>query len=90
MLDLLNVFESTKVALVNAVEFLIMSAKLATLDLLEIKVFWNRGYDVITSVFDVTCKILSRDSNYIVDVVMCPKFANSSIALREAIITLVL
>ena len=39
MLDLLNVFESTKVALVNAVEFLMMSAKLDTLDLLEVKVF---------------------------------------------------
>ena len=47
-----------------------MSAKLATLGLLKIKVFLNKGYDVIISVFDVTNKILSSDSNYIVDVVM--------------------
>ena len=31
-----------------------MSAKLATLDFLEIKVFRNKGYDVIISVYDVT------------------------------------
>ena len=35
-------------------EFLMMSAKLATLDLLDIKVFRNKGYDVIISVYDVT------------------------------------
>ena len=45
-----------------------MSAKLATLGLLKIKVFRNKGYDVITFVCDVTNKILSRDLNYIVDV----------------------
>ena len=64
-----------------------MSAKLATLGLLKIKVFWNKGYDVIISVHDVTNKILSRDSNYIVDVVM---FSNSSISMREVIITSIL
>ena len=47
-----------------------MSAKLATLNLLKIKIFRNKGYDVINSVYDVTNKILSRDLNYIVDVVM--------------------
>ena len=31
--------------------------------------FWNKDYGVITSVHDVTNKILSRDSNYIVDVI---------------------
>ena len=46
-----------------------ISAKLATPDLLEIKVFRNKSYKVITSVHDITNKILSRDSNYIVDVV---------------------
>ena len=60
-----------------------MSAKMATLGLLKIKVFWNKGYDVIISVHDVTNKILSRDSNYIVDVVMWPKFGNFSISMRE-------
>ena len=60
-----------------------MSAKLATVGLLKIKAFWNKGYDVITFVCDVTNKILSRDSNYIVDAVKWPKFGNSSISMRE-------
>ena len=48
-----------------------MSAKLTTLGLLKIKVFSNKDYDeVIISLNDVTNKILSRDSNHIVDVVM--------------------
>ena len=67
-----------------------MSTKLATLVIFEIKVFWNKGYDVITSVCDVTNKILSCDSNYIVDVVMWPKFGNSSISMREVIIISIL
>ena len=46
-----------------------MSAKLATLSL-KIKVFWNNGYDAIISVHEVTNKILSRVSNYIVDAIM--------------------
>ena len=54
-----------------------MSVKLATPGLLEIKVFLNKGYDAIISFDDVTNKMLSRDSNYIVDVVMCLKFGNS-------------
>ena len=40
-----------------------MSAKLATLGLLEIKVFRNKGYEVIISVYDVTNQILSHDSS---------------------------
>ena len=67
-----------------------MSAKMATPGLLKIKVFWNKGYDVIISVHDVTNKILSRDSNYIVDVFMWPKFGNSSISMREIITTSIL
>ena len=90
ILDLTNFFESSKIVLVNMLEFLIMSAKLATLGLLKIKVFWNKGYDVITPVCDVTNKILSHDSNYIVDVVMWPKFGNSSISMKEVIITSIL
>ena len=72
------------------VTILMMSAKMATPGLLKITVFWNKGYDVIISVDDVTNKILSRDSNYIVDVVMWPKFGNSSISMREVIITSIL
>ena len=60
-------------------------AKVATSGLLKTKVFWSKGYDVIIYVHDVTNKILSRDSNYIVDVVMWPKFGNSSICIREVI-----
>ena len=52
------------------VKILMMSAKMATLDLLKIKIFQNKGYDVISSVYDVTSKNLSRDSNYILDVIM--------------------
>ena len=46
-----------------------MSAKMATLDV-KIKVFWNKGYGVIIFVHDITNKILSLDSNYIVDKAM--------------------
>ena len=72
------------------VTILMMSAKIATPGLLKIRVFWNNGYDVIISVHDVTNKILSRDSNYIIDVVMWPKFGNCSISMRKVIITLIL
>ena len=49
-----------------------MLAKFATLSLLKIRIFWNKGYDVILSAHDIN-KILSNDSNYIVDVGMWPK-----------------
>ena len=71
------------------VTILMMSAKMATPGLHKIKVFW-KGYDVIISVSDVTNKILSRDSNHIVVVVMWPKFGNCSISMREVIITSIL
>ena len=64
-----------------------VSANLATLGLLKIRLFRNEGYDVIISVHGVNNKILSRDSNYIVDMVMWPKFDNSSNSMREVIIT---
>ena len=62
---------------------LMMSAKMATPDLLKTTVFWNKGYDVIIPAHGVTNKVLSRDSNYIVDVVMWSKFGNSSISVIE-------
>ena len=62
-----------------------MSAKMATPGLLKIAVFWNKGYDVTTYVDDVKDKILLRDSNYIVDLFMWPKFGNCSISMREVI-----
>ena len=69
---------------------LIMSAKLATLGLLKIKVTLNKSFDVIIFVHNVTNKILSRYSNYIVDVVILPKFGNSCIFMTEVTITLIL
>ena len=51
------------------VAILMIPVKLATLGLLKIKVFLNKGYNIIIFVHDVT-KNVSRDSNYIVYVVM--------------------
>ena len=67
-----------------------MSAKMATLGLLKMKVFWNKVYDVIIYLHDVTNKILPHDSNYIADMVMWPKFGNYSISMKEVIITWIL
>ena len=72
------------------VKILMMSAKMATPALLKIKVFLNKSYYVIYYAYDVTNKILSHESNYIMDVVMRPKFGNSSICIREFIITSIL
>ena len=69
---------------------LMVPAKMATLDLLRIKAFWNKGYDVIISVYDVTNKILSGESNYIVNVLMWRKFGNSSTSMREVTFTSIL
>ena len=67
-----------------------MSAKMTTPGLLKIKLFWNKGYDIIIPVNDVTNKLLSRDSNYIVDVFMWPKFVNSNIFMKQVIRTSIL
>ena len=48
-----------------------MSAKLATLGFLKIKLFWNKAYDAIIFVYDVNTK----------------KFGNSSPSMREVIVT---
>ena len=47
-----------------------MSLELATPDLLEIKLFKSKGYDVILFAYDVINKLLPHDSNNIVDVIM--------------------
>ena len=47
-----------------------MSAKLTTLDPFKTKIFSNKNYDAIIFVHDVTIKILSRELNYIVCVIM--------------------
>ena len=72
------------------VTVLLTSAKMAITGFLKIKVFWNKGSDVIISVHDVTTKILSFDLNYSVDLVKWPKFSNGSISLEEVIITSIL
>ena len=60
---------------------------MATLGLLKIKLFGNKSYNVIISVHDFTSKVLSRDSNYIINLVMRPMFGNSNISVRGVIIT---
>ena len=47
-----------------------MRAQLATPALIGIKIFQNKGYKVIILDYKVTNKNLSRDANYILDVVM--------------------
>ena len=67
---LLTFLESRQIVLINMFTILIMSAKMATPGLLKIKVLLNKDDNVIISVHDVTNKILSCDSNYIVDMAM--------------------
>ena len=78
---LLTFLESLKIVLINMVTTLMMSVKMTMLGLLKIKLVWNQGYDVIIFVHNVTNKILSSESNYIVDMVLWPKFGNSSISV---------
>ena len=66
-----------------------MSEKMATLGPLMIKSFWVKDFDVITSAHDVSNKILLSEC-YILDVVLWPKFGNSSTSMREVIITSIL
>ena len=63
------------------VPIFMMSPKLATLCLLKIKVFSSKSYNVII----LTRKFLSRNTSYIVDVIMWRKFGNFSIFRREVI-----
>ena len=87
---MLTFIKSLKIVLVNMVTSLMVWTKMATPGLLKIKVFYNIGYDVTDFVHDVTNKILSCDSNHIVDVVMWPKFGNSNFSMRKVIIISIL
>ena len=69
---------------------LIISAKLAIAGLLEIKAFWYKVYEVKIFVHYATIRILLREANHIVNVVMWPKFGKSGITIREVTITLIL
>ena len=73
--------------MINIVAILMISANLATISFLQIKPFWNEGFGVITFAHDLNNKILWCDSNYTVDVVLWPKFGNSSVEPREVIKT---
>ena len=68
----------------------ILRGKLATSCLLKTKIFWKKGYDVVIFFHDVNSKILSHESNYIVDVAIWSKFGNSSISMWDDIIALIL
>ena len=72
------------------VTILMISAKIATLDLLRINVFLGKSYDVIIYVYDITNEILLHDWNYIVDVIMWSNFGNFRIRMRKVIITSIL
>ena len=52
--------------------------------------FWNKGYDVIISVYDNINKILLHESNYIADVTMWPMLDNSSMSMGESLIISIL
>ena len=67
-----------------------MSAKMATSGLFKSTVFGSKGFNVTILVDDVSNKILSRDSNYIVDLFICPNFGNFSISVKEVNTTSIL
>ena len=58
---------------------------MATLGLLQIKVFWNKGYDVKIYAHDFTKNVIPRLKiyNYVADGPIKQKFGDSSISLRE-------
>ena len=57
-----------KVVLINLVAIFMVSANLATLGFLKIKICRNKKFDVIISLHDETNKILSSNTVYIVQV----------------------
>ena len=65
--------EGLKVSLISYCNFNDVS-ELATAGLFKIKVFVSKGYDFKISVYDVTNKILSCDTNSIVDAFTWPMF----------------
>ena len=71
------------------VTILMMSAKMASIDVLKRKAFWKKN-NVLFSVYDATGKILSLDSNHIANLVMWQKFGKSTFSKRQVITTSVL
>ena len=78
------------IILVNITLFLLMPVKLT------VKSTENNSRNrfhrrhLKTSVYDITNKILSRDLDLIIDVVMWPKFDCFSISIKEVLPTLIL
>ena len=74
------------------VAILMMSAKLAALDLLKINIFSNKIYDVIISFHDITEKIkFYHVTQMILYMWSCETiFGNSSISMRKVIKTSIL
>ena len=83
-------FESLKAFLINMVAILMISAKLVTLGLFKVKLFWNKCYGLIISVHDVTRKILWLDSIYIAVIYGLCKVMYVRVFVREVIITSIL
>ena len=50
---LLTYFDSLRISIINIVTILMTPAKMVTLVLFKVKIFWNKGYDVIIYVHDV-------------------------------------
>ena len=67
---LLRFIEFKKFILINVIAILMMFGKLASLGLLKITIFRNKGFDVIIFVHNFINKILSGDYNYIVNVIV--------------------
>ena len=83
-------YEPLETVLINMITILMISAKMATIDVLKIKVLWIKGFEVMIFVHDISNKILLHDSNYIVDVVIWPKFGNCNISMRKVILISIL
>ena len=62
------------------------TGKLATSSLPKINIFWNKNYDVIHFICDVTNKILSHESNYIEDAAMSQKFGKSGLVCHLGLV----
>ena len=83
-------YEPLETVLINMITILMISAKMATIDVLKIKVLWIKGFEVMIFVHDISNKILLHDSNYIVDVVIWPKFGNCNISMWKVILISIL
>ena len=66
------------------VRILMMSAKMATLGLLKIKIFRNKGYDVIPSLHDVLMKFY-HVTQIILSMWSCDQSLVTSISIRKGL-----